>query len=80
MATKRNQARSYNPVPSFLREMRERADLTQRDLAKAVRDQQGWVHRSETGSRRVDISEFIRWCRGCGVDLGKALLELAARM
>lgn len=57
----------YKIVLALLREMREEAGLTQRSLAAKVRKPQPWVHKSETGERRMDINEFLIWCRACGV-------------
>ena len=79
MPIKRNQALIYRKVPSFLREMRESAGLTQRQLAARIRQSQWWVTRSERGSRRVDVAEFLEFCRGCGVDPVGALTELSRR-
>ena len=61
MSTKRNQALIYKKVPAFLRTMREKAGLTQRELADRIKQSQWWVARSETGSRRLDIAEFIEF-------------------
>ena len=77
MPTKRNQALIYRKVPSFLRAMREKAGLTQRDLANRIHQSQWWVARSETGSRRLDVAEFIEFCVGCRVDPTKALTDLS---
>jgi transcriptional regulator with XRE-family HTH domain len=77
MPTKRNQALIYRKVPPFLRALRENAGLTQRELADRIRQSQWWVARSETGSRRIDIAEFVEYCIGCKVDPAKALTELA---
>ena len=79
MAIKPNQALVYKNVPGYLRERREQAALTQRDLATRVGKPQWWVHRIETGSRRVDVAEFIEWCIGCDVDPVEALRELVRR-
>ena len=79
MATKRNHARSYRRVPAFLREMREQAGLTQRELAKRIGQSQWWVARSETGSRRLDVAEFIEFSVGCGVKPAEAIESLASR-
>ena len=65
---KSQHAPSYRPVPGLLKGMRKEAGLTQRDLATRVRRSQPWVHKSEIGERRVDISEFLEWCIGCGTD------------
>jgi transcriptional regulator with XRE-family HTH domain len=79
MALKRNQALIYRKVPPFLRAMRERAGLTQRQLADKIGESQWFVARSETGSRRIDIAEFIEFCVGCGVEPAEALKELSER-
>lgn len=79
MPTKRNQARIYRKVPPFLREMRNKAGLTQRQLADRIGQSQWWVARSETGSRRLDVAEFMEFCIGCGVAAPAAIAELARR-
>lgn len=79
MAVKRQHATIYRRVPGFLKEMRDKAGLTQRDLAAAIGQTQWWVHRSEIGSRRIDVAEFIEWCEGCGVSADGALKELSKR-
>lgn len=60
----------------LLRQMRENAGMTQRDLAKKVRKSQRWVFKSEAASRRIDIAEFLEWTVGCGVDPFDAFKEL----
>lgn len=62
------QAQRYRQLPAFLREMREKARLTQRDLAKKLKMNHTMVHNSETAERRVDIAEFADWATACGVD------------
>lgn len=79
MSTKRNHARIYRKVPGFLRELRVRAALTQVELAQKIRQSQWWVARSESGSRRIDVAEFVLFCEGCGVDPAKALTALRKR-
>ena len=76
MATKPNQAAGYRAVPSYLRELREKAGLTQRGLAARLKRPQWFVHRTETGSRRIDPSEFIDWSQACGVDPRAAIQHL----
>jgi transcriptional regulator with XRE-family HTH domain len=80
MSTKRNQALIYKSVPTFLREIRKKAGLTQRQLALKIGQTQWWIARTETGSRRIDIAEFIVFSRGCGLDPAKALTDLAKRV
>ncbi len=76
MPTKRNQALIYRKVPPLLRQLREKAGLTQRELAEKVGVFQSWVHRGEIGSRRVDVAEFIEWCKVCGREADEVLRQL----
>jgi transcriptional regulator with XRE-family HTH domain len=66
--SKSQHAAGYRAVLTLLKGMRADAGLTQRELAARVRRSQPWVHKSEIGERRVDISEFLEWCVGCGAD------------
>lgn len=79
MPTKRNQALIYRKVPPFLREMRKRAGLTQRQLADRIHQSQWWVARSESGSRRLDVAEFVEFCLGCEMEPAAALTELSGK-
>jgi ribosome-binding protein aMBF1 (putative translation factor) len=67
VSTKPNHDRLYKAVPSYLRSIREAQGLTQRDLAAKLKKQQYFVARCETGSRRVDVGEFVAWCLACKV-------------
>jgi transcriptional regulator with XRE-family HTH domain len=62
------QAQRYRRLPALLREMRESAGLTQRELAQKLRINHTMVHNSETAERRVDVAEFIDWASACGLD------------
>jgi transcriptional regulator with XRE-family HTH domain len=63
-------------VPPFLRGLRKKAGLTQRQLADQIGQSQWWVARSESGSRRIDVAEFIEFCIGCRIAPASALVEL----
>lgn len=65
---KAQHATRYRVLPGLLREMRECAGLTQRALAAKLDVTHVFVHKSEIGERRVDITEFLDWCRACGAD------------
>jgi transcriptional regulator with XRE-family HTH domain len=69
------QAHRYRQLPALLREMRERAKLTQRDLAKQLGINHTMVHNSETAERRVDVAEFVDWAIACGLDPMEAFQE-----
>lgn len=69
----------YRRLPGMLREMREAAALTQRELAKKLGMTHVAVHKSEVGDRRVDVTEFIDWCVACGTSPESALRKLIAK-
>lgn len=73
------QAQRYRLLPSMLREMREEAGLTQRELAERLRISHVMVHNSETAERRMDVTEFADWCEACGVDPVDAFRSLQRR-
>jgi transcriptional regulator with XRE-family HTH domain len=73
------QAQRYRQLPAMLREMREKAGLTQRELAKKLGISHVMVHNSETAERRLDVAEFADWCAACKVDPIEALEELLRR-
>jgi len=66
----------YRLLPPFLREMREKAGLTQRQIGKKLKKPQSYVYNCETANRRVDITEFIAWSRACGVNPKTAFSRL----
>ena len=49
-------------------QMRKRAAMTQRQLAKALGREQNLIGRIETGQRRIDLIEWVSICRACGAD------------
>ncbi len=58
----------YTVIRAELIAMRQRAGLTQRDLASRLGLRHTWVGKSEQGERRVDLLELFAWCRACGED------------
>ena len=65
--SKSQHAPRYRQLPGLLRQMREDAGLTQRQLGSKLKTSHVFVHKSEIGERRVDITEFMDWCVACGV-------------
>ena len=49
-----------------LREIRESAGLTQRQLASELQVPHSWVAKVEAGERRIDLIEFSWFCAACG--------------
>ena len=70
----------HSPDYAFVRAeliaMRQRAGMTQRDLAARLGFRHTWVGKSEQGERRVDLIELFAWCRACGEEV----LPLVARL
>ena len=73
------QAPRYRPLPPFLRELRQNARLTQRDLARKLGLAHTLIHASETAERRVDVAEFADWATACRVDPLRAFEEFLGR-
>ena len=73
---KAQHALTYRSVPALLRTMRESAGLTQRELGKRLRKPQSWIYNCETANRRMDIAEFVLWCRACDADPRQAFDEI----
>ena len=67
LAVKAQHHRRYAPIPSLLRQMREEAGLTQRELGARLDKPQSWAHNCETGNRRIDLGEFVAWCEACNI-------------
>lgn len=60
----------------MLRTWREEAGLTQRELGSRLKKPHTYVHKVETGGRRLDPVELIRWCRGLEADPTECFAEL----
>jgi transcriptional regulator with XRE-family HTH domain len=76
MATKSQHSLAYRKIPAFLRDMREKAGLTQRELGKIINKPQSYIYNCETANRRVDIAEFIVWSKACGKDVKTTFARL----
>jgi transcriptional regulator with XRE-family HTH domain len=60
--------RGHHTLIGMLVAVRERAGLTQRDLAARLRRPRSFVGRMEVGERRIDVIEFIEIARALGAD------------
>jgi transcriptional regulator with XRE-family HTH domain len=56
---------------NLLRQVRERAGVTQVELARKLKVPQSFVSKIETGERRVDIVELELICKALGISLTK---------
>ncbi len=62
------QQREYGEVGIVLARARERARLTQQQLATLLRKPQSFVSNYERGQRRIDILELLRVVEALGGD------------
>lgn len=63
---------AYQDFLPRLREWRNAAGLTQKELAARLGKLQAYVQKSEVGERRLDCVEFGRWLEAMGVDWADA--------
>jgi len=56
----------YRTFARMLRETRERAGITQVDLARIIKQTQSYVSKVERGERRLDIVQLKWWCSAVG--------------
>jgi hypothetical protein len=71
---------TYKALPALLKEMREKAGMTQRDLAKLLHKPQSYIYNCEVANRRVDVTEFISWSKACGIEPKKAFARLLEKL
>ena len=60
--------RQSHCVRAALVKLRQRARLTQRQLARKLGREHSLISRLELGERRVDVVEFFWICQACGAD------------
>ena len=59
---------AYAQMRAQLKAMRLEAELTQVELADGFGRPHTYVHKIESGDRRIDPVEFCRWCLACDAD------------
>jgi transcriptional regulator with XRE-family HTH domain len=68
----------HEALRAFIRTKREKAGLTQHQLAKKLGRSQSYVATIETGQRRIDVVEFIDLAAVLGFDPAAAVRHLKA--
>jgi transcriptional regulator with XRE-family HTH domain len=68
--------RGHQNLISALTAARQKAGMTQRDLASKLKRPRSFVGRLEAGERRIDVIEFIDIARAIGADPRKLLSQL----
>jgi transcriptional regulator with XRE-family HTH domain len=70
----------HRVLANLLRELRDERGLTQADLSPLVGRPQNRVSDFERGGRRIDVIEFIDYCRALGVDPLKTFSRLLKQL
>lgn len=74
----------YRVMCELLREYRERAGLSQDDLADLLTDSLGWhktqISKVERGERRIDVFEVRAICTALNVSMADFWRELECRI
>lgn len=68
---------AYIALRERLKAMREEAGLTQVELGEAFARPHTFIHKVESGDRRLDPVELCRWCLACGADPSLEMKRLA---
>jgi transcriptional regulator with XRE-family HTH domain len=66
---------NYKCFLDLLREVRERAGLTQEQLAERLEATQSAISKCERGERRLDIVELKAWCDALDIPLSVFIAE-----
>lgn len=56
-------SKQYRNFLKLLKEARLDAGLTQSGVARRIRRPQSFVSKCESGERRIDVIEFLEYCR-----------------
>lgn len=70
----------YSVLLKLLRELREKADVSQIELAKRLETTQSFVTKYERGERRLDIIQLRTICQALGRPLTDVVRELERRL
>lgn len=71
LSERKKDGSGYRLLGSILREIRQEKKLTMRDVAEIAGIPHSFVGKIENAERRLDIVEFVRYCRILGADPGQ---------
>ncbi|QQQ02211.1 helix-turn-helix domain-containing protein [Lysobacter enzymogenes] len=66
----------YLRLRQLLVEARERAGLTQAQVAEKLKRAQSFVSKYELGERRLDVIDFLQVCACLSIDPGEVLRQV----
>ncbi len=70
---------TYSRFLKLMKQSRVKSGLTQIDLAKRLGRPQSFVSKCESGERRVDVAEFLAFCKAIQIDPVSIVRQLSAR-
>jgi transcriptional regulator with XRE-family HTH domain len=73
------QPKEYRHVGGALAAARDRAGLTQDELAKLLRKPQSFISNYERGNRRIDVLELLRIVDALKADPRTVFMDIVAR-
>ena len=73
------QPKEYKHVGAALAAARDRAGLTQAQLARLLRKPQSFVSNYERGQRRIDVLELLRIVEALGADASGVFKDIIRR-
>lgn len=65
---------------AMLREARVAANMTQQELASALRVERSLISKAEAGARRLDTIESLEWVRALGISFADFASALEGRL
>jgi transcriptional regulator with XRE-family HTH domain len=71
--------KEYKALRAELRAARERAGLSQRDLAAKLGVPHSWVAKVEAGERRIDVVELMWVASACGDNASRIVSRINLR-
>lgn len=72
--------RDYRLFLELLRVTREKAGVTQVELAERLGESQSWVSKVERGIRRVDVVELRLFCKALNIQPSEFMQRLDDRL
>lgn len=76
MSWKQLRSPQHEELRRLLKERRQRAEMTQRDVAAKIGRPQRFISQIETGSHRVTVVEFLELAEAIGFDPSAAVRRL----
>ena len=69
---------AYQRLPELLRQARQKAGLTQQEVAGRLNTHQSYIAKVEKGERRIDVVEFVQLVRTLGASSPALIKKIEA--